>query len=407
VNLPLSRILYALLSAYLCISLAGCNLPQTAFQGGGGEPELRVLSLPTPTSQAYESSIADEEAGNILYHEDFEGDEPPDILIENFDYSSGQAQLVSQEQFLWEVSTDPWMPITGHSHPTALITAPLNTYPDYAYGYVLTPPIDLTQASQAMLRLTLYFDIEDHFDGLLILSSIDQGVTWQQLMPEQGYTGSVYIFDNDPGYTGSINAWWPITVDLAQLTGNMILIAFEFGSDDSVNYAGAAIDDIIVSASAPSDSDSSAPDLPPGFIPPVRQPSQPNTVEGPDVRWATTGSITNCREGTNQSFQVLTTLDSGQAVPIKAVNPNRSWLFVFDLEDQISCWAWAGLMDAPENLDGLPVLPDELPPGDERGNQPGNGGEVPPICTDTLPAPECVAAGGTPQTSAWPPCICP
>jgi hypothetical protein len=269
----------------------------------------------------------------------------------------------------------------------------------------MLPPIDLTQTTQAMLRLSIYFDIEEYFDGFVVQASTDGGITWELLIPLQGYTGSVYVFESDPGFTGLIHAWWPVAFDLSNLTGHSVLLAFEFGSDGSVTYSGAAIDDILITASAPADTVQSDAEPIPGFIPPVWQPAQPESFEAVDIPWARAVSMVNCREGTNQAFPILTTLNLGQSVPIKALNPDRSWLLVLDLEDHISCWVWSELMEVPEDLGSLAILPDEIPPDSLPEDHAENG--TGPVCHDSLPAPECTAAGGTPQLVGWPPCVCP
>jgi hypothetical protein len=371
---------------------------------GNSESDDLVIPLPEPTSTP--TPLTDpsnpplDDAEHIIFSEDFEGSSP-----NLFDEVGCNQYPCLYADDIWFSSSDPWLPVNGHSHPTAAITVPFGDYHNSAYALLYTGLIDFTNTSHATLTFNLFFEIEQGFDGLQVLTTTDEGITWELLMPEQGYTGMVGLFEPAPAYTGNLNEWWPVSFDLSHLSGNIFIIAFLFGSDSSVTAPGAAIDDIVISTQGISPQEGGEPGALSGITPPDGLFEQPKSIEDPHIPWAQTETMANCREGTDQAFQVLSTLYRGQSVPIKAVNPDRSWLFVYDTEKNIFCWVWSDLMVLPGSLDELPELPDPVPPETPPDSEDSNGDQL--LCSPTLPAAECSAAGGTPQINALPICKCP
>jgi immune inhibitor A len=118
----------------------------------------------------------------------------------------------------------------------------------------LTRTFDLTGLSQAHLRVSLWYDIEDGWDYAYIEASSDGGKTWR-LLPGlhskvENPTGQSY----GPAYTGrstgegsSSTAWLEESIDLSEFTGREVVVRFEYITDVAVNQAGLCIDDIRIS----------------------------------------------------------------------------------------------------------------------------------------------------------------
>lgn len=107
----------------------------------------------------------------------------------------------------------------------------------------LTREVDLTNVSQATLRASLWYAIEDGWDFAYLSVSTDGGATWlpqegrhtRMPAPGEGMLG--------PGYTGlsgggSEPAWIEESCSLDTFAGQKILIRFEYITDDGVNGDG-------------------------------------------------------------------------------------------------------------------------------------------------------------------------
>jgi immune inhibitor A len=116
----------------------------------------------------------------------------------------------------------------------------------------LTRAFDLTELSQAKLKVWLWYDIEEDWDYAYIEVSTDGGQTWDILKGQ--YTTDTNPNGNSFGhaYTGKSGSgdeapnWIEEEIDLAPYVGQEVLLRFEYITDDAVNHVGFCVDDIAI-----------------------------------------------------------------------------------------------------------------------------------------------------------------
>ncbi len=124
---------------------------------------------------------------------------------------------------------------------------------DYSLGPILSTLFadTLLLDTSAVLTFWHWYDIEALFDGGNVKLSTDDGITWDILLPEDGYDGVISnVFHNPLGgqqaFYGTSNAWIQERFDLSDYGGENVLIKFDFGSDNSTIGYGWYIDDYAV-----------------------------------------------------------------------------------------------------------------------------------------------------------------
>ncbi len=131
-----------------------------------------------------------------------------------------------------------------------LATTVLNgNYPDNANSWMITPPIDLRNASleTASLRFYEWYNMENNYDKGYILVTSNFGETWTELRPV---------------ITGIKEVWKEAYINLNNYIGseNPVYVAFRFTSDVSGQRAGWYIDNVRLMAR-----DNDAPAIPTGL----------------------------------------------------------------------------------------------------------------------------------------------
>lgn len=374
------------------------------YQGGAGDYDLIVSGADpgiVPIGQACSAAVEENPLGDLAYIVNFD-EGGPTFGAEILDASANAAGVTGDYQ-VWQLGPDPWMPQAVHSHPDAVITVLGGDYPNSAYGNLFVGPFDFSQVTSARLEFKLYYDIENGYDGLLLMVSTNSGTSWSILTPEQGYPGNAYIFGG-PAFTGSISEWQVIGVDLsAHLLPNTYL-AFQFVSDNSITAPGAAVDDISIWINGSYGGPISAP------IESPIMPDVPDDLELIDPDWLpklprfVAESDLNCRVGNHTGFAILTLLETGKSAPVKAVNPDRTWYFVLHPDKRIFCWVWheGGTFEGDEG--SVPELPNLVPDVEIIEDGPGDG--LPAYCLHGggVAEPECVPCfeGADPGTTCTP-----
>jgi len=217
---------------------------------------------------------------------------------------------------------------------------PPGTYPSDMFAYMLSGSFDLSSYDAATLTFDLWLESENDWDLLWVGASTD---------------GSAF---NMVGWYGDSGGWLPMEVDLADLqddgtldyTGEpTVWIGFFFESDGSLEYEGAYIDDVHITAGE---------EEPP---PPVDFPFEDGfeTWPGP---WAlgpssgTTWGQTTYREteGTHSAYCV------GSDIPAPGPYPNdiSTWMTAgpFDLSGTDAAMLTFDMwLDAEQDYDGLMV----------------------------------------------------
>jgi hypothetical protein len=113
----------------------------------------------------------------------------------------------------------------------------------------LTREFDFTQVSGPIeLSYQTWYDLEEDYDYLYLVASVDNGATWQILVTPSGTaedpSGNSYGW----GYNGTTNGWIEERVDLSQFAGQKVLLRFEYVTDAAVNGEGFMLDDVRIDA---------------------------------------------------------------------------------------------------------------------------------------------------------------
>lgn len=116
-----------------------------------------------------------------------------------------------------------------------------------------TRAFDLTGVTSATLNYRLWYHIERLWDYGYVMISDDGGETWDIIATEHTTTENPHHTAYGAGYTGvsgggAVPAWVEESVSLDAYAGREILVRFEMITDDAVNQAGMAVDDVRIDA---------------------------------------------------------------------------------------------------------------------------------------------------------------
>jgi immune inhibitor A len=107
----------------------------------------------------------------------------------------------------------------------------------------LTRTVDLSSVETATLKYWVDYKIEEYWDYGYLMVSTDDGATWDILDTNRAINfnpnGNAY----GAGITGSSLGWVQDSVDLSEYAGEIILLRFEYITDDAVYSKGACLDD--------------------------------------------------------------------------------------------------------------------------------------------------------------------
>jgi hypothetical protein len=112
-------------------------------------------------------------------------------------------------------------------------------------NYNLDTP-EIMIPAQSSLQFYHKYSFESNYDGGQIQISTNGGNSFQTLMPNEGYPDDGVSAVQGPCYTGTIEDWQLVTVDLAQYGSNNIIVRWHMASDVSVTDPGWYIDDLTI-----------------------------------------------------------------------------------------------------------------------------------------------------------------
>ena len=120
----------------------------------------------------------------------------------------------------------------------------------------LTRSVDLSQVNQASLHFWTWYDIEKDFDYAYVEVSSDGGKTWDILPGKYTTTSNPNGASYGPAYTGKSGVsdsksnasaqWVQEQMDLSPYAGKVVLLRFEYITDDAFNAPSFAVDDISI-----------------------------------------------------------------------------------------------------------------------------------------------------------------
>lgn len=101
-----------------------------------------------------------------------------------------------------------------------------------------------------MMRMGIWYQTEDGWDGGNIQVSTDEGETWEVVIPEENYPdNSVVGLTGQPGFTGDSDGWQIYNFDLSNYAGEFINIRVRFASTNATDK-GLFIDHFVLYGTA-------------------------------------------------------------------------------------------------------------------------------------------------------------
>jgi immune inhibitor A len=115
----------------------------------------------------------------------------------------------------------------------------------------LTRQLDLRSVAHATLRFKTWYDIERGYDYAYVTASTDGGASWTVLRGRHASDFDPLGQAYGPGYTGISGdgpdpTWVDEEVDLTPVAGKVVLLRFEYVTDEAASGPGFAVDDISV-----------------------------------------------------------------------------------------------------------------------------------------------------------------
>ena len=109
----------------------------------------------------------------------------------------------------------------------------------------LTREFDLSGLTSATLRFWTWFETELGWDYAYVAASRDRGQTWEALPGRQTTDFDPVALAYGPGYSGNSDGEWVREeIDLTPYAGGVVLLRFEYVTDDAFHERGFAVDDI-------------------------------------------------------------------------------------------------------------------------------------------------------------------
>ena len=138
-------------------------------------------------------------------------------------------------------------------------------YNNSEQSYVLGPNFSFATLSGPVIQLSVFWECEQVYDGAVLQSSIDNGMSWQNVGafgdPNNWYNYVSIVGapgGSQDGWSGSVSSgtgsgmWVTALHALDGLGGQPnVLLRIAFGTDGSVTYEGFAFDDVTVYDSPP------------------------------------------------------------------------------------------------------------------------------------------------------------
>ncbi|WIV12987.1 S8 family serine peptidase [Proteiniborus sp. MB09-C3] len=146
-------------------------------------------------------------------------------------FESAPIGWIMDEAWQWGASSgnDP-LPVEGSNLAGTILGG---TYPSNSDDWMITPPLDLRDATlgSATLRFYEWYEIENNYDKGYVLVTDNFGETWTQVGPIR---------------TGEAKNWKEVVLNLGDYIGspNPVFVAYRFTSDGSVNKTGWYIDNV-------------------------------------------------------------------------------------------------------------------------------------------------------------------
>ena len=201
----------------------------------------------------------------------------------------------------WEWGVPASGPSAAHSGTKLWATLLGGQYPISA-NWKLTSPQYTATVNNPTLKFWHWYEMEASWDGGNVKISTN-GTDWTVITPVGGYNGTANVANAGiPGeacYTGTTtgNSWNEATFNLTLTSGQTFYLRWHFGSDNSVNYAGWYIDDVL--------GDGFGPQPPPTNDVGVDAIIAPLSVHQVNVQMIPSATVKNYGTAVQSNFQVV------------------------------------------------------------------------------------------------------
>ncbi|MFW5758044.1 MAG: M14 family zinc carboxypeptidase, partial [Bacteroidota bacterium] len=145
----------------------------------------------------------------------------------------------------WGISEEQF-----YSSPASITDSPGANYANNTNTeIILADPVDLSNYTLGWVEFYTRYNIEEGWDFVQFMYSVDNKQTWEPLDGELTTTGGTNQDTNQPVYDGSQLSWQKETVDLSFLAGEKeVWLKFRLVSDAAVNLEGFYFDDFTIKA---------------------------------------------------------------------------------------------------------------------------------------------------------------
>ncbi|MBC7249918.1 MAG: caspase family protein [Anaerolineae bacterium] len=206
---------------------------------GEGRYTIAAAEKLPPVPDARPRSVSGQALGTTIMSEDFEGDFPTSLWDVSDTYAGdGLEYYWGKDDYRPHGGTySAWCARGGANG----LDPEFNNYPNYASSWMVYGPFDLSDAVAAELTFYYWNVSEQDYDYLFWGASVDGSQFYGQATDGNSNGWQQVIFDLTDVYT------------LGDVTGQpQVWIGFQFYSDSFITYAGAFLDDIVLTKSTES-----------------------------------------------------------------------------------------------------------------------------------------------------------
>jgi hypothetical protein len=208
------------------------NMPQLAVNSG-------VNSICATTEIIDDTNFFNDEACSAFW-----GLPGLTVIDDSFDGST----IFTSAGNVWQHGTPSGAVINSAFNGNSCWVTNLNgQYPSMATEYLVSPLLNFSGVTGAILSLAYWMDGEINFDGGYVQYTIDNGFNWTTLgviNDPNGYNWYDTYVSGQPGWSVSTNGWKPAFISLTALNnaGSMVKLRFVFRSNATIQNEGFAVD---------------------------------------------------------------------------------------------------------------------------------------------------------------------
>jgi len=176
-----------------------------------------------------------------------------------YDFENDNGGFTGTASWQWGALTNG--PGSAYQGVNVWATNLAGNYGSGEHSELITPELNLAGFSNPKLKFAHWYDIEEYFgstelayDGGNVKISTDGGSNFSVIDPLGGYQYTIStggnILDGQGVFSATSAGWELAEFDLSAYAGMEVLFKFDFGSDESLTYAGWYVDSVVVSSQA-------------------------------------------------------------------------------------------------------------------------------------------------------------